>query len=368
MKKKVLVIFGTRPEVIKMAPVVKALQASTKLEPIACATAQHRDLLDQVLGFFNLKPDLDLNVMRQNQDLFDVTEAVLTRLKAVLRDQKPDLVLVQGDTTTTFAASLAAFYARIPVGHVEAGLRTWQKDSPFPEEMNRQLTTRIADYHFAPTRESANNLEKESIEPQRIYLTGNTSIDALLWAAQREESHPELAKLFAGKNLILMTAHRRENFGAPLEEIFTAIRDYSIKHPEMQIVYPVHPNPNVVGPAQRLLGNLPGVSLIAPLGYAELVYLMRQCQFVVTDSGGLQEEAPTLGKPVVVLRESTERPEAVSAGCALLVGSDRTRISDALETLTDRASDLYQSMSQAQNPFGDGTASQKIVEALESVL
>jgi UDP-N-acetylglucosamine 2-epimerase (non-hydrolysing) len=366
--KKVLVVFGTRPEVIKMAPVVRALEASEHLTPVTCTTGQHRDLLDQVLQFFDLKPDYDLNLMKPNQDLTDITVNCLSALREIYQSVKPDVVLVQGDTTTTMAAALAAFYARTKIGHVEAGLRTRQKYAPYPEEVNRQLVSPLADFHFAPTHQAVDNLRAESIAPESIYQTGNTSIDALIWAKDHV-GHPKvLSQLYEGKKLILMTAHRRENFGAPFKEIFFAVKEFMQQHPECHIVYPVHPNPNVKNLAHDILFGLKNVSLIPPVSYPELIFLMKECHLVLTDSGGLQEEAPTLGKPVLVLRESTERPEAVEAGCARLVGHDREKILSHLEQLKETTLPLYQSMAQAKNPFGDGSASQKIVEILEGSL
>jgi UDP-N-acetylglucosamine 2-epimerase (non-hydrolysing) len=366
--KKVLVVFGTRPEVIKMAPVVRAIEASSRLTAVTCTTAQHRDLLDQVLQFFDLKPDYDLNLMKPNQDLTDITVNCLGALREIYQSVKPDVVLVQGDTTTTMAAALAAFYARTKVGHVEAGLRTRQKYAPFPEEMNRQIVTPLADFHFAPTPQAIENLRAESTPRDSLYLTGNTSIDALLWAKDHVGDLEPLIRRYQGKKLILMTAHRRENFGAPFREIFFAVKEFMQENPDFHIVYPVHPNPNVKNLANDILFGLPNVSLVPPVSYPELIGLMKDCHLVLTDSGGLQEEAPTLGKPVLVLRETTERPEAVEAGCARLVGHDREKILSHLEQLKSTSSPLYLSMAQAQNPFGDGTASKKIVEVLENKL
>lgn len=368
MKKRVLIVFGTRPEAIKMAPVVQAVAASAKLTAIPCATAQHRAMLDQVLEFFEIRPDYDLNLMQANQDLFHITTGCLGGMKGVYEKAKPDVVLVQGDTTTTMASALAAFYARIPIGHVEAGLRTWQKYAPYPEEMNRRLVTPLADFHFAPTEDAVKNLRAEGIPPEIIFNTGNTSIDALLWATRRELHAEKLAALYRGRKLVLMTAHRRENFGEPLKAIFAAVREFARRHPDYHVVYPVHPNPNVKGPAEATLSGIPNVSLIPPVSYNELVHLMRECVLVLTDSGGLQEEAPTLGKPVLVLRETTERPEAVRAGCAKLVGHDGALILSQLEALTAPQSVEYEAMARAQNPFGDGTAAQQIVRHLEASL
>jgi len=367
-RKKVAIVFGTRPEAIKMAPVVKAVEASGRLQPIRIATAQHRGLLDQVLEYFGIKPDHDLNLMQANQDLFHVTAACLNGMKGVLQETRPDVVLVQGDTTTTLAAAMAAFYLKIPVGHVEAGLRTYDKYSPFPEEMNRKMTGAIADFHFAPTEQSVDNLRREAIPDEKIHLTGNTAIDALLWASRRAVPLPALRTLYEGRRLILMTAHRRENFGTPLQNIFRAVREFAARNSDCHVIYPVHPNPNVKGPAEEALGGLDNVSLVPPVGYSELVYLMTECTLVLTDSGGLQEEAPTLGKPVLVLRETTERPEAVAAGCARLVGHDTAAILGSLDELLKPGSATYTRMARARNPFGDGTAARQIAALLEEHL
>ena len=366
--KTVLVVFGTRPEAIKMAPVVQAIQTSQKLKAVTCATAQHRHLLDQVLGFFGIAPDFDLNLMQENQDLFDITFHCLRKLKEVLFHVRPDAVLVQGDTTTTFAAALASYYARVPIGHVEAGLRTLNKYAPFPEEMNRRMVGPMVDYHFAPTTDAVRNLLSENVPAEQVFHTGNTSIDALLWGSSQGLSFTHLSKLYAGKKLILLTAHRRENFGEPIRQIFSAIREFAQMRQNFHIIYPVHPNPNVRMPAQELLSGLGNVSLISPLSYSELIFLMRECEFILTDSGGIQEEAPTLGKPVLVLRETTERPEAVAAGCSQLVGHNKSLILKMLLTLSSEPSELYQSMSRSANPFGDGSAAKKIVSILEERL
>jgi len=363
--KTALVVFGTRPEAIKMAPVVQAFKHSKHIKAVTCATAQHRSLLDQVLKFFEIKPDFDLNLMQANQDLFHVTSGVLAKFRVVAETVKPDVVLVQGDTTTTFAAALASFYLKIPVGHIEAGLRTWDHYSPYPEEANRRMVSGVTDFHFAPTAWSAQNILNEGYKPETVYTTGNTSIDALKWAALQDLQNERLENLYRGKKLILLTAHRRENFGAPIENIFETIRAFAADHPEFQIVYPVHPNPNVQRPAQKIFSNLPNVSLIEPLDYPDLVLLMKQAQFVLTDSGGLQEEAPTFGKPVLVLRNTTERPEAVEAGCARLVGHDSHLLRSLMEQLADTDSSLYQSMAKSANPYGDGRAAIRIVQAIE---
>ncbi len=368
MKKKALVVFGTRPEGIKMAPVVKALEKSDKFEPVTCSTGQHRAMLDQVMEFFRIKPNYDLNLMAANQTLLHITVECLTRLQKVFDEVKPAVVLVQGDTTTTMATALAAFYSRIPIGHIEAGLRTWRKDSPFPEEANRRIVSPIADFHFAPTQPALDNLLSEGLPPKDCYLTGNTSIDALLWAAKQELDFPELEKMFAGKKLILMTAHRRESFGEPLRQVFTATKEFLRRHPDYHILYPVHLNPNVKGPADEILQGVSNMTLLPPVAYRELVFLMKRCELVLTDSGGIQEEAPTLGKPVLVLRETTERPEAVTAGCAKLVGQNPAAILENLEALVAPDSVMYRSMSQAKNPFGEGNAAELTVKALEERL
>ncbi len=368
MKKKALVVFGTRPEGIKMAPVIKALEKSQNLEAVACSTGQHRGMLDQVLEFFQIKPVYDLNLMAANQTLLHITVEVLLRLQKIFDEVKPAVVLVQGDTTTTMAAALAAFYARIPIGHIEAGLRTWRKDSPFPEEANRRIVSPLADFHFAPTQQALDNVVSEGIPPKDCFLTGNTSIDALLWAASQKLDFPELEEYFHGKKLILLTAHRRESFGEPLRQIFTAIKQFCVRHPEYHILYPVHLNPNVKGPADEILKGVNNITLMPPVPYRELVFLLKRCELVLTDSGGIQEEAPTLGKPVLVLRETTERPEAVTSGCARLVGQDPKKILDSLEELVADNSALYRSMSQAKNPFGDGHAAEMIIRILEERL
>ncbi len=366
--KKALIVFGTRPEVIKMAPVIRACAASKKFEPVSCATAQHRDLLDNELAFLEVKPDFDLDLMRPNQDLFDVTSGALLGMKRILSEVKPAVVLVQGDTTTAFTAGLAAFYLKIPVAHVEAGLRTGNIYSPFPEEINRKLIGTFAALHFAPTQKSVDNLLKENVDETSVFLTGNTGIDSLVWANAKNVRFDSLEKLYRGKKLVLMTSHRRESFGEPMDRSFKAIRGFAEKHPDYHIIYPVHPNPNVKATAAANFSKASNISLVAPLGYGELVQSLRDCHFVITDSGGLQEEAPTFGKPVVVLRENTERPEAVTAGCARLVGTDPKLIAETLEALVQPHSSLYDSMSKAQNPFGDGRAASRILKILEERL
>jgi UDP-N-acetylglucosamine 2-epimerase (non-hydrolysing) len=364
---KVLTIFGTRPEAIKMAPVLKVLEAHPdRVESRVCVTAQHRQMLDQVLELFDIVPDHDLDLMTQDQTLAQVTAAVSTHLEPVLAAERPDWVLVQGDTTTVMAASLLAFYHRIQVGHVEAGLRTRDKYRPFPEELNRRVAGVVADLHFAPTAWARDNLLHEGVPPETIYVTGNPVIDALLMVAGRPY-HPEsgpLAGLPWERRLILVTAHRRENFGRPLERICAALARIACRYPDdVHIVYPVHLNPHVQGPVYRLLGDVPNVTLLPPLDYLPLVHLMKRCTLVLTDSGGIQEEAPGLGVPVLVLREVTERPEGVDAGTVRLVG---TRTEDILREASRLLDDpaAYQHMAHAVNPYGDGHAAEYIVEAL----
>ncbi|MDP7019203.1 MAG: UDP-N-acetylglucosamine 2-epimerase (non-hydrolyzing) [Pirellulaceae bacterium] len=364
MARRVLLTFGTRPEAIKMAPVYEALRETRGLQPVVCVTAQHRELLDQVLLLFGTTPEYDLNIMTPGQDLFDVTEKCLCGLRDVYREAEPDLVLVHGDTTTTLAAALAAYYSRVPVGHVEAGLRTGDKHAPFPEEMNRRMVGSLADLHFAPTRLARRNLRRENIPAADIFFTGNTVVDAPPRISAELPAQPHLEQLYRGKRLILMTAHRRENFGEPLETIFRTVAAFVAHHPEFQVVFPVHPNPNVRKLAHRLLGHVGNISLIEPVDYAELIFLLRECQFVLTDSGGLQEEAPSLGKPVLVLRETTERPEAIEAGGAIIVGHDERKITSHMEALADPRSDLYRSMQAAENPFGDGQAGLRIARII----
>lgn len=368
---KVLTVFGTRPEAIKMAPVVAALKAHSDIDSRVCVTGQHRHMLDQVLQLFNIEPDYDLNIMRPGQDLFSVTALVLEGMRGILQEYRPDYVLVHGDTTTTLAASLAAFYARISVGHVEAGLRTRNIYSPWPEEANRQITGTLAALHFAPTEQSRRNLLNEQKSDGTILVTGNTVIDALLAVQSKVESNEQLHSalhtqypfLNGGKRIVLITGHRRENFGAGFEAICNAVRQLSLRYPEMQYVYPVHLNPNVREPVNRLLRDLNNVHLIEPLEYEQFVYFMTKSFIILTDSGGIQEEAPSLGKPVLVMRDTTERPEAVVAGTVRMVGTDSSRIVEAVSDLTDNE-DSYKKMAYAHNPYGDGRASPRIVEAL----
>ena len=373
--KKILLVFGTRPEAIKMAPLVKAFQKDTEhFETRVCVTAQHRQMLDQVLEVFGITPEYDLNIMAPNQDLYDITAKVLMGLREVLKDFRPDTVLVHGDTTTSMAASLAAFYMQIPVGHVEAGLRTYNMLSPWPEEMNRQVTDRICTYYFAPTEQSKKNLLKENIDEKKIFITGNTVIDALLMAVDIISSTPgmeeKIAKEFQEKGYtvgnreyILVTGHRRENFGEGFLHICKAIKELAALHPDMDIVYPVHLNPNVQKPVYELLSGVDNVYLISPLDYLPFIYAMQHSTLLLTDSGGVQEEAPSLGKPVLVMRDTTERPEAVEAGTVKLVGTDAEAIvSNVTALLQDK--EMYKRMSETHNPYGDGQACERIMVAL----
>lgn len=377
---KVLTVFGTRPEAIKMAPLVKALETEKKIYSKVCVTAQHREMLDQVLELFKIKPDYDLDIMRPGQTLYDVTANVLCGLKYVLEDFKPDVVLVHGDTTTTFSSSLAAFYQQVSVGHVEAGLRTDNLYSPWPEEANRKLTSSLTSYHFAPTTKSEANLLKENIDPKNIYVTGNTVIDALLLVAEKIKTDSslqnELVKFIrsAGypidqesniinQKFILVTGHRRENFGKGFLNICKALKALADTNPNLDIVYPVHLNPNVRQPVNELLSETPNVYLIEPQGYQAFVYLMTKCHFIITDSGGVQEEAPSLGKPVLVMRDTTERPEALDAGTVKLVGANAENIIREAQHLLDDPVE-YEKMSQAHNPYGDGQACQHIINAI----
>ncbi|PWC11801.1 UDP-N-acetylglucosamine 2-epimerase (non-hydrolyzing) [Brenneria roseae subsp. americana] len=370
---KVLTVFGTRPEAIKMAPLVHALAQDEAFESRICVTAQHREMLDQVLRLFNISPDYDLNIMQPGQSLSEISCRILTGLEPVMTEFKPDLVLVHGDTTTTLTTSLAAFYQRIPVGHVEAGLRTGNLYSPWPEEANRKLTGHLAMYHFAPTENARQNLLREHLSDRHIVVTGNTVIDALFWVRDRIVSDADLCRrldeqyafLDATKKLILVTGHRRESFGGGFERICSALADIARRHPDVQIVYPVHLNPNVSEPVNRILSGINNVMLIAPQDYLPFVYLMNRSYVILTDSGGIQEEAPSLGKPVLVMRETTERPEAVEAGTVRLVGTDVAKIVDAVSLLLTDENE-YQTMSRAHNPYGDGQACQRIVEALKS--
>jgi UDP-N-acetylglucosamine 2-epimerase len=382
--KKIMLVFGTRPEAIKMAPLVKEFREHTdKFETIVCVTGQHRQMLDQVLSIFDITPDYDLNIMKQGQDLYDVTARVLTGMRDVLKEVCPDVVLVHGDTTTSTAAALAAFYQQIPVGHVEAGLRTHNIYSPWPEEMNRQITGRIAQYNFSPTPLSRANLIAEGISNDRITVTGNTVIDALYWVVNKIKSTPELNeklkkelkeagydvnRLAFGKKLVLITGHRRENFGDGFVSMCKAIQTLTQKYPEVDFVYPMHLNPNVRKPIHEVFGenlnNISNMFFIEPLEYLSFVYLMEKSSIVLTDSGGIQEEAPGLGKPVLVMRDTTERPEALEAGTVKLVGTNYNRIVNEISALLDDAAH-YDAMSKAVNPYGDGLACARIIKIFE---
>lgn len=376
--KKILLVFGTRPEAIKMAPLVREFKRySDRFETVVCVTGQHREMLDQVLDLFQIVPDYDLNIMKPNQDLYDVTSKVLVGMRDVLKETKPDVVLVHGDTTTSMAAALAAFYQQIPVAHVEAGLRTGNIYSPWPEEMNRCITGRIATYNFAPTLCSKNNLLKENVAESSILVTGNTVIDALHWVVKKLESDFHLRdrvsqeilgmgydvnRLDSGRRLVLITGHRRENFGEGFFNICHAVNKLAETYPKVDFVYPMHLNPSVRKPVMEIIGNdKPNVFLIEPLQYLQFVYLMEKSYLVLTDSGGVQEEAPGLGKPVLVMRDTTERPEAVEAGTVSLVGADRQRIEQGVASLLDDST-LYEKMSKAINPYGDGKACVRIVQ------
>lgn len=371
---KILLVFGTRPEAIKMAPLVKAFQAAGQFETRVCVTAQHRQMLDQVLEFFDIRPHYDFNLMKPNQTLNGIWADILLHMKPILDEWKPDWVLVHGDTATSTAAALAAFFSGSKVGHVEAGLRTWNKWSPFPEEMNRQLTGRIADVHFAPTWQAKQNLLREGVDSSLIYVTGNTVIDALLESVKKvnslsytnEEVDVLCSFLEPEKDCILVTGHRRENFGDGFIRICEAIKQIAQLRPDVQIVYPVHLNPNVQHPVHAILEDVPNVYLIDPLSYPSFVWVMSRAKLIITDSGGVQEEAPSLGKPVLVMRDTTERPEAVEAGTVVLVGTDKDLIVDSALSLLDDE-ERYQAMSRIANPYGDGMACARIVEAIGSV-
>lgn len=377
MSIKVLSVFGTRPEAIKMAPVVRALEAADGFDSRVCVTAQHREMLDQVLDLFELQPHHDLDLMKPGQNLHELTARVLTSMRPVLLEEQPDVVLVHGDTTTTLATTLACFYSHVPVGHVEAGLRTGDLTAPFPEEANRVLADQLCRFWFAPTERSKANLVGEGLTGPGLSVTGNTVIDALLWVRERvvarnlEDWRSDYGAAFqaiAGdKPLVAITGHRRENHGQGFQDICTAIRQLATRHPDAEFVYPVHLNPNVQKPVYGLLGDLDNVHLIAPLDYAPFVRLMDRSAIILTDSGGIQEEAPSLGKPVLVMRETTERPEAVDAGTVQLVGTDVGRIVEGVSTLLTSES-AYAEMSRAHNPYGDGQASERIVEALRAGL
>lgn len=364
-KIKVLTVFGTRPEAIKMAPLVKELEKHPDVfESIVCVTAQHRQMLDQVLNLFEIKPNFDLNIMKPNQDLWTITSDVLLLMKSVFEQSQPDIVLVHGDTTTSMAAALSAFYARVPVGHVEAGLRTFDKHYPFPEEINRVFADAVCTYHFAPTETSVENLVKSAIPKDHIYKTGNTVIDALLHTVNNNKE--DLSGIGLNPNLktILLTSHRRENFGEPIKNICKAVLKLVQHNKDIQVVYPVHLNPNVQKPVHELLGDKDRIHLIEPMEYAPFASLMKESHIIMSDSGGVQEEAPSLGKPVLVLRTTTERPEAVDYGTVKLVGTDTDKIVSEVQSLLDNP-DEYKRMSEASNPYGDGLASQRIAEIIK---
>ena len=372
MKKKILSVVGTRPEVIKMAPVIRAIAASSRLENRVCASSQHRQMQDGMLNLFEIKPDFDLNVMKANQSLEYITTEILEKLTLVLKETKPDLILVQGDTTTSFVASLAAFYQGIPVGHVEAGLRTYNLKQPFPEEANRQLTSRLCRYHFAPTLQSQKNLLAEGVPEEHVFVTGNTVIDALFWMKKNlkieriAEVLPKSILNVIKQPYVLITGHRRENFGDGFLEICQAIKTLAQQKPNWQFIYPVHLNPHVQKPVFEILQNLQNVHLIDPVGYEPFVYLMMNSQIILTDSGGVQEEAPSLGKPVLVMRDTTERPEGVEAKTAKLVGPHQDQIiAQVLQLINDPRE--YTKMANAVNPYGDGLAAQRIIQILEGL-
>jgi UDP-N-acetylglucosamine 2-epimerase (non-hydrolysing) len=365
---KVMVVFGTRPEAIKMAPVIKELKKVKDINTIVCVTAQHREMLDQVLTLFKIQPDYDMNLMKAGQDLYSITSGVLTGMKTILEKEQPELVLVHGDTTTTFAAALAAFYMRIPVGHVEAGLRTHNKYSPFPEEINRSLTGKLAELHFAPTDTSRENLIAESAAQFKIWVTGNTVIDALLETVRDDyQFGPELEGIDLNRRILLVTTHRRENWGEPMRHIYQALIDLVDEFSDIAVVFPVHKNPIVRDVAEEMLGNRERFHLIEPLDYEPFANLMNRSYMVLTDSGGLQEEAPSLGKPVLVLRDTTERPEAVKAGTVKLIGTNQQRVYEAAHLLLSNPEE-YNRMAQAVNPYGDGKAARRIVKVVTDFL
>ena len=364
--KKILVVFGTRPEAVKLCPLVNELRGRRDMQTVVCVTGQHREMLGMVLDVFGVKPDYDLAVMKDAQTLFDITNAVLRGLEDVLRKESPDIVLVQGDTTTTFAAALAAFYLHIPVGHVEAGLRTYNMESPFPEEFNRQAVSLVSRFHFAPTERAKENLLREGKAPDTIFVTGNTAIDALKTTVRSEYTHPELTWA-EGSRLILITAHRRENLGEPMEHMFRAIRRVMDEHPDTKAIYPIHMNPRVREIAERFLGGDDRIHIIEPLDVLDFHNFLARCHLVLTDSGGIQEEAPSLGKPVLVMRGTTERPEGIEDGTIRLVGTEEETIyREFSRLLTDRAA--YGAMAHAANPYGDGRACERIADILSADL
>ncbi|MFT8424975.1 MAG: UDP-N-acetylglucosamine 2-epimerase (non-hydrolyzing) [Liquorilactobacillus sp.] len=365
MKKlKVMTVFGTRPEAIKMAPVILELKKQeSQFEAITVVTAQHREMLDQVMAIFNIVPDYDLNIMKRNQTLGDITANVLKLLDEVLEKEKPDVVLVHGDTTTTFAAGIAAFYRQIPLGHVEAGLRTWNKYSPYPEEMNRQMTDVLSDLYFAPTSQSKDNLLRENHQAEQIFITGNTAIDALKETVTNNYQHSVLDEVDEQNKLILLTMHRRENLGRPMEQVFGAVRKIVEQNRDVEVVYPMHLNPKVREIARRILGNTARIHLIEPLNVVDFHNLCARSYYIMTDSGGVQEEAPALKKPVLVLRDTTERPEGVAAGTLRLVGTNQAEVEKNMDLLLNN-DEVYQAMAEAKNPYGDGHASERILKAI----
>ncbi|WP_057876917.1 non-hydrolyzing UDP-N-acetylglucosamine 2-epimerase [Liquorilactobacillus aquaticus] len=364
MKKiKVMTVFGTRPEAIKMAPLVLALKKNKNFEALTVVTAQHREMLDQVLKTFNIRPDYDLNIMHANQTLGEITANVLKLLNKVLEKEQPDIVLVHGDTTTTFAAGVSAFYQKIPLGHVEAGLRTWNKYSPYPEEMNRQMTDVLSDLYFAPTKQSKKNLLREGHAEKKIFVTGNTAIDALNETIRDNYRHETLKKIDPQHKIVLLTMHRRENQGDPMKDVFLAVREVLQSHPDVDVIYPMHLNPKVRKIAREVLGNFERVHLIEPLDVVDFHNLSAKSYFIMTDSGGVQEEAPALGKPVLVLRDTTERPEGVTAGTLKLIGTEFDDVKKEMEKLLDDQA-AYTEMSEANNPYGDGHAAERIIESL----
>ena len=377
-QKKIILVFGTRPEAIKMAPLVHALKINDSFDVITCVTGQHREMLDQVLKIFKISPNIDLNLMKHKQDLFDLTSSLLLNMKQVLNTTQPELVLVHGDTTTALATAMASFYCRIPVGHVEAGLRTNDMNAPFPEEFNRQTISKIAKWHFAPTELSKSNLVNENVSRKAITVSGNTVIDALFWVLKQiENDKSKLKKItnlidgilrfdWRNENYVLITGHRRENFGDGFLEICQGIRKSAMKYNHNHFVYPVHLNPNVQGPVRKMLDGIDNVHLIEPLDYEPFVYLLKHCYFVLTDSGGIQEEGPSLGKPVLVMRNKTERPEAVSAGTVKLVGAKKDEIFSSISKLFDKE-EYYNKMSLAHNPYGDGNACSRIIKKLSII-
>lgn len=378
--KKIMIVFGTRPEAIKLAPVVKQFELEKdRFDTIVCVSAQHREMLDQVLNLFEINPRYDLDIMTDNQTLSDLTAKVLLGITKVMEQEEPDMVIVQGDTTTTFVTSLSAYYLKIPVAHIEAGLRTNKKYSPFPEEINRHVTSVLADYHFAPTEEAVNNLLKEGIKNETIFLTGNTVIDALLWVIKKQagnSSRDKWGKFFSkryklsfstSKRLILVTGHRRENFGEGFENICLALSILAKNNSDIQIIYPVHLNPNVQKPVYSILEGIENIRLIPPLDYEPFVFLMNESYLILTDSGGIQEEAPSLGKPVLVMRDTTERPEGIKAGTSKLIGTNVERIVKETSILLDDER-VYKRMAKATNPYGDGKSSKKIVDIISKLL